>query len=164
MPSSPVSSVRPAPGLKLRFPVEEDCSAVLWCVKLVATVPAVTTVLPPTESSFSRDRFLDPAVWQGFHRRLLPLQNLRSPDPPRTRSRNTTAKPLRDQKYQFQRKKEKSTSGKDESQGLVPRVILKVVLLEIKPVYLSDNASGIRTHEKIVRWRPGKGFNEGSQF
>lgn len=105
MPGSPVWSAHAAPGLKLSFPVEEGCSAVLWCVKLVATVPAVTTILPPTGSSFSRDRFLDPAVWQGFHHRLLPLQSLRSPDPPRTRSRNTTAEPLRDQKYQISEEK-----------------------------------------------------------
>lgn len=150
MPGSPVWSARAAPGLKLRFPVEEDCSSVLWCVKLVATVPAVTTILPPTESSFSRDRFLDPAVWQEFHRRLLPLQSLRSPDPPRTRSRNTTAEPLRDQKYQISEEKMRKVlvermSRRDKSpgdtQGRTPWIQTSV--------FLSDNASKIRPHERF---------------
>lgn len=98
--NSPLSVLRPDPGSEFRFPAAADCCAAPWCAAWGGEVPGAAAVPPPVAPSSWRGRSSEPVLWPELRLRLLPVQRLQSPDPPGTRSRNTTSEPLRESEQQ----------------------------------------------------------------
>lgn len=116
----------PDPGSELHFPAAADCSAAPWCARWGEEVPGAAAVPLPGAPSFSRGRSWEPVLWPELRLRLLPVQRLQSPDPPGTRSRNTTSEPLRESELQKWREKDRMWSVEQFGKSAVKNRIQRV--------------------------------------